>query len=153
MSVYNDSVYYEYTEFISKNNQHRFKDTNMQNKESKTYAMPGSDRYLVKLLDMYLEKLTPGSQHFYMCPLPEVPIDWYTQQRFGINTIKRFVLKFCNDSGIEASNTNHSLRATSITRMHNGNIPEKVIAEKSNHKSIKGFKCYERTSVDKQQDV
>ena len=43
VSVYNDLVYYKYTEFVSKNNQHRFKDTNMQNKESKTYVMPGSD--------------------------------------------------------------------------------------------------------------
>ena len=48
VGVYNDSVYYEYTEFVSKNNQ----DTNMQNKESKMYVMPGSDRCLVKLLDM-----------------------------------------------------------------------------------------------------
>jgi len=33
-SVYNANVYYEYTEFISKNNQHRYKDINMKNKVS-----------------------------------------------------------------------------------------------------------------------
>ena len=123
----------------------------MQNKECKMYAIPGSDRCLVKLQDMYLEKLTPGSQHLYMRPLPEVLIDdgpWYTRQGVGINTFKCFLSKLCNDSGIETSHTNYSLRATSITRMHNGNILEKVIAEKSGHKSIKGL---ERTSVEQQQ--
>jgi len=28
--------------------------------------------------------------------------------------------------------------------MYNGNIPEKVIAEKSGHKSIEGLRCYEK---------
>ena len=32
MGVYDASVYYEYTEFLSKNNQHRFKDINSKNK-------------------------------------------------------------------------------------------------------------------------
>jgi len=78
ISVYNESVYYQYTEFVS---QHRFKDTDMRNKEVKTYAMPGSERCLVKLLYMYLMKLTPDSEHFFMRPLTKVPIDdgpWYT---------------------------------------------------------------------------
>ena len=35
--IYDESVYYQYTEFISKNNQHRFKDINARNKTSKAY--------------------------------------------------------------------------------------------------------------------
>ena len=31
-SKYSEDVYYEYTEYISKNNQHRFKDVNARNK-------------------------------------------------------------------------------------------------------------------------
>ena len=31
-SIYDSSVYYQYTEFILKNNQHRFKDIDMRNK-------------------------------------------------------------------------------------------------------------------------
>jgi len=53
--TYNEQVHYKYVEFISKNNRHRFKDTNASNKEVKVYAMPGSSRYMVKLLDKYLE--------------------------------------------------------------------------------------------------
>jgi len=116
LSVYNESVYYEYTEFISKNNQHRFKDQ-VENKQTKSFAMPGSERCLVKLLDLYLSKLVPNSEHFYMRPLPHITIDgqpWYRRQRVGINAIKRFVSKLCHDSGIDSAHTSHSLRATSI---------------------------------------
>ena len=155
ISIYDNSVYHQYTEFISKNNQHRFKDIDSSNKQVRTYALPGSDPCLVKLLDMYLPKLVPNSEHFYMPPLPTAPIDdmkpWYTRQRVGVNTIKQFLPKICSSIGTNAKYTNHSLRATAITRMFNGSIPEKVIAEKSGHKSIKALRCYEKTSLQQEQ--
>ena len=40
-SVYDDSVFYRYIEYISKNNQHRFKDDDSFNKEVCAYAQPG----------------------------------------------------------------------------------------------------------------
>ena len=49
--------------------------------------------------------------------------------------------------------TNHSLRATAITRMFNNGIPEKVIAEASGHRSIKALRCYEHTSEQQKQAV
>ena len=66
--VYNASVYYEYTEFLSKNNQHRF---NSKNKTARAYAIPGSKRCLVKLF--YLPLLPPGSPYFYMQGLEMFP--------------------------------------------------------------------------------
>ena len=153
--IYHDGVYYQYTEFISKNNQHRFKDINSSNKQCRSYASPGRDRCLVKLLDTYLTKLTPNSSYLYIRPLSTAPVDpsksWYTKQRVGINTIKEFVSKICADSGLQNTYSNHSLRATAITRMFNGNIPEKVIADKSGHRSIKGLRAYEKTSVQLEQ--
>ena len=53
-SVCSAEVYYEYTEYISKNNLHRFKDSKMKNKDMRAYARPGSERCLVQLLDKYL---------------------------------------------------------------------------------------------------
>ena len=76
---------------------------------------------------------------------------WYTRQRVGVNTIKQFLPKICSSIGTNAKYTNHSLRATAITRMFNGSIPEKVIAEKSGHKSIKALRCYEKTSLQQEQ--
>ena len=43
LSVYNSSVYYEYIEFVSKNNQYHFKDINMRNKRLHAYALPGNE--------------------------------------------------------------------------------------------------------------
>ena len=42
--------------------------------------------------------------------------------------------------------TNHSLRATAITRMYNAGVPETIIAEKSGHRSTKALRVYEKTS-------
>ena len=66
VSVYNSCMFYEYTELISKNNQHRFKDINSKNKTCCGYALPGNDRCIVKLLDTYLSLLPRDAPYFYM---------------------------------------------------------------------------------------
>ena len=146
--TYHEQVYYKYVEFISKNNQHRFKDTNASNKEVKVYAIPGSSRCMVRLLDKYLERLPPDAEYMYMRPLDKTNLKqtWYTKQRVGYNTLKGFIPKLFATSGLEGLYTNHSLRATSITRMFKADVPEKIIAEKSGHKSLKALRMYERTS-------
>ena len=155
--VYNASVYYEYTEFLSKNNQNRFKDINSKNKTARAYAIPGSERCLVKLLDFYLPLLPPGSPYFYMQGLDAFPSDpaksAFKKQRVGVNMLKNMLSELSRMSGVGVHYTNHSLRATSITRMFNNGIPEKVIAETSGHKSAKALQCYERTSSVQQQAV
>ena len=65
-SVYNTLVYYEYTELVSKNNQHRFRDINAQNKAIHAYALPGNRKCIVKMLDKYLSLLPPNAPYFYM---------------------------------------------------------------------------------------
>ena len=91
--MYHSEVYYQYTEFVSKNNQHRFKDINLTNKVVRSYASPGSNRCLVKLLDTYLSKLVPNAMHFYMRPLPKAPTDastpWYTNKELELTLSKR----------------------------------------------------------------
>jgi len=59
--------------------------------------------------------------------------------------------KIYSSTGTDAKYTNHSLRATAVTRMFNGNIPEKVIAEKSGHKIPKALRCCEKTSLQQEQ--
>ena len=155
--VYNASVYYEYTEFLSKNNQHRFKDINSKNKVARAYAVPGSERCVVKVLDFYLPLLLPGSPYVYMQGLDTFPSDSsrsaFKKQRVGVNTLKNMLPELSRRSGVGVHYTNHSLRATSITRMFNNGIPEKVIAETSGHKSAKALRCYEHTSSAQQQAV
>ncbi len=156
--VYDHSVYYEYVEFISKNNQHRFKDINSTNKCVRFYAQPGSDRCLVKLLDKYLSLLPAGASHFYMRALDKFPSNpekpCFVNQRVGVNQLKKVLTDLSVNSGISVRYTNHSLRATAITRMFNsGIVPEKVIAEVSGHRSMKALRFYERTSAEQQKAV
>jgi len=154
--VYNANVYYEYTEFISKNNQHRFEDINMKNKIVRAFAQVGSDHCIVKLLDFYLWKLKPQSLFFYMRPLEQIPDDgkpWYTGQRVGINTLKTIIPKLSSESGVDVKYTNHSLRATSATRMFTGGVPEKVIAEKTGHRSLQALRLYEKTQLSMEKAV
>ena len=94
ITIYDNSVYHQYAEVISKNNKHKFQNNDMRNKQVRTNAFPGSDRCLVKVIDMYLTKLVPKSEHSYMCLLPTAPTDdmkpWYTRQSVRVNTIKQF---------------------------------------------------------------
>ena len=42
--------------------------------------------------------------------------------------------------------TNHSLCATAMTRMYKKGVPEKLIAEKSGHRSVEALRMYEHTA-------
>ena len=150
-------MYYEYTEFLSKNNQHRFKDINLKNKCVRAYAIPGSECCLVKLLDFYMPLLPSDSPYFYMQGLEKFSSDSskfaYKKQRVGVNMLKNMLPELSRKSGIGVHYTNHLLRATSITRMFNNGLPEKLIADTSGHKSVKALWCYEHTSFAQQQAV
>ena len=43
--------------------------------------------------------------------------------------------------------TNHSLRAYSVTKTFKASMPEKIIMERSGHRSMEGVRNYERTST------
>jgi len=56
------------------------------------------------------------------------------------------------DAGINSTNkSNHSLKATAISKMMNKQIPSKVIMEMSDHLSKDGLLPYERTTPIQQQ--
>ena len=58
----------------------------------------------------------------------------------------------CEQVGIHGK-TNHSLRATGATRLLAANVPEKLIAECTGHRSTAGLRVYERTSIQQKQSV
>ena len=107
----------------------------------------------MRLLDLYISKLPPDPSGFYLRPLDKVPSGnrpWYCKSRVGINKLKTFMPDIAAESGLGVHYTNHSLRATAVTRMFNTVVPEKLIAEKSGHKSLKALRVYERTSVSRE---
>ena len=49
--------------------------------------------------------------------------------------------------------TNHSLRATSASRLFACNVPEKLIQEKTGHRSLSGLRVYERTTSGQEKNI
>ena len=140
-------------EFISKNNQHRFKDVNASNKSCRVYAQPGSERCVVRLIDLYIAKLPENPPAFYLRPLDKVLSDdkpWYCKSRVGVNKLKTIITEISVEAGLPVHYTNHSLLATAVTRMYNTGVPENLIAEKSGHRSLKALRAYEKTSEDQE---
>ena len=149
-SVYSEAVYYQYTEFTSKNNQHRFRDVNASNK---SYAQPSSERCVVRLIDFYISKLPENPAAFYLRPLEKVPLGdkpWYCMSRVGVNKLKTLMPEISAESGLNVHYTNHSLCATAVTGMYNTGVPEHLNAETSGHRSVKGLRLYEKTSEDQE---
>ena len=56
----------------------------------------------------------------------------------------------CEQASISGKRTNHSLRAFRITTMFQADLPEKVIQDRSGHRSIDGLRKYERISEEQQ---
>jgi len=110
------------------------------------YAKPGTERCVVRLLYFYMSKLPNDAPAFYLRPLsnPEV---WYGCSRVGVNTLKKYIPDLCKAAGLTDHYTNYSLRGTAITRMYECGLPEKIISEKSGHRSLKGLRAYAHTAV------
>ena len=104
----------------------------------------------MKLLDFYIKKLPENPPGFYLRPLERAPEDplkpWYAKVKVGVNTLKGFLPEISEKAGIGVRYTNHSLRATAVTRMYENGVPEKIISEKSGHRSLKALRTYEHTS-------
>ena len=59
----------------------------------------------------------------------------------------------CSLAGIEGRISNHSLRATSVTQMYVSGVPEKVIQERTGHRSLEALRMYERTNAQQHEMV
>ena len=59
----------------------------------------------------------------------------------------------CKAAGISGYKTNHSLRATTATRLFQAGVDEQLIMEKTGHHSLEGIRSYKRTSSEQQEAV
>jgi len=65
----------------------------------------------------------------------------------GRNVLAAMVKSMFEQLNIKGK-TNHSLRATGVTRMFEGNVPHKMIKQVSGHKTDDALMLYERPSTD-----
>ena len=125
------------------------------------YACPDAgDRCHVSLLDLYLSKLPQEAIQkdiFYVRPLYEIPTDpsklWYAAVPVGNYNLNTKVKVMCERAGIQGHKTNHSLRATAATALYQADVPEKLIQERTGHRSLNALRVYERTTTHQQQAV
>ena len=60
------------------------------------------------------------------------------------------VKEMCLQAQVLGKNTNHSLRASGITKLFQAGSLEKVIEDRSGHRSLDGLRKYERVSEEQQ---
>ena len=84
---------------------------------------------------------------FYFMPLKKPKPDcWYTTKPLGHNSLDNMVKKMYADANITGYKTNHSLRATTATRLYHAGVDEQLIMERTGHRSLDGVRRYKRTS-------
>jgi len=103
----------------------------------------------VRLFKRYVQ-LCPSSQPahaFYLQPSKSpTPTCWYSNKPLGHHTLSKTVARLCKKAGISGYKTNHSLRATTATRLYQCGVDEQLVMECTGHRSLEGVHNYKRTS-------
>ena len=142
---------YVYYENGSKNHKGTFSGRSIGNKVVKSVTVPeAGERCHVHLLDLYISKLPPDAHKagaFYFCPLSKTPSTWpwYSAVPIGKNTLCGMVKSMCGKAGLKIR-TNHSLRTTAATALFKANVPEKVIQERTGHRSVDALRQYKHST-------
>ncbi len=134
---------YIYYANVSKNRNGSFKQLHVKSKVVPVYACPEARERCPVL--------------FYVRPLEKMPLEpskaWYSSVPLGKHTLQQKVKKMCAEAGVVGSKTNHSLWATSATDMYKAGAPEKLIQERTGHRSIEALRTHERSSKEQHKAV
>ena len=91
-------------------------------------------------------------QAFYFKPNPNSAVFGYQKSPVGINTLNRILPDMlCVQAGLKRK-TSHCLRVTCATRLFQHSVDEKLIRERTGHRSNALFN-YERNSVEQERNV
>ena len=128
---------YIYTEFSSKNRPGGFKNLEVSHKSVPIYAVPNVDIHC----------------HVYLQHHQILESRGITRHQWE-KTYCPQCLKICAYfAGVEGNKTNHSLRATGATELFSAGVPEKIIQQRTGHRSTKALRVYERTTLEQHQAV
>ena len=150
-----------YAEHGSKNRQGFVHQVHLENKVVTQYANPSlGERCFVNLFERYVSLLpedAKGRNLFYCKPkktISKEDTSWYFNIPVGHNVLSRRLKDMFIAAGLDSTGiNNHGLRASGITRMYVGGVPEKMIMERSGHLSIGGVRSYERTTDAQRMEV
>ena len=89
--------------------------------------------------------------------MPKKPTEprnpWYTLTPVGRNRLNFMMKDMCKEAEFDITFTNHSLKAYGATKMFQAKVPEKLIQQRTGHKSLEALRCYEHTSLPQLVDV
>ena len=120
------------TDELSKN--HRGNDT-----EVDSWCMPETSTKdcPVTSFEKYLSKLHPEQNRFWCYPRDSFYTEdevWYTRKPVGINTLCRFLPDLSRHCKLSQTYTNHSIRATTASVLHQEHFHPKEIESMTRHK-------------------
>ena len=152
------SQYLLYVEDTSKNHQGGLKQRKVLPKRVKHFAnTKNPSRCFVRLFQLYISKLSMEcpQDSFYFKPLQKWSSSgvWFSKQPIGHNKFHTMMSTICSAAGIGGYKTNHSLRATSATRLYHQGIDEQLIMERTGHHSIEGVRSYKRTDEKQEENI
>ena len=82
---------------------------------------------VVCLYCKYTSLLPIGGKNseLYLYPMTKPTLlQWYTDHCIGVNTLRETVKRLANEAGLQGRFTNHSLRATGVTKLFHSNTRE-----------------------------
>ncbi len=147
--------YLKYTEDVSKNRPGGLKGRKQKQKVVVHHAnLENPERCFVRLFKLYCQ-LSPSSVYaFYLKPLRSPTLTcWYSTDPLGHMSLGKTVAHLCKEAGIGGYRTNHSLRATTATRLYQSGVDEQVVMERTGHRSLEGVRSYKRTSDSQREAV
>ena len=74
-------------------------------------------------------------------------LEWFTSNPVGHNVLGQTVRNLCKKAGVDGNFTNHSLRATTVTRGLEKGVPDKLIMARTGHRDRRSLLAYQRPDV------
>ena len=142
-------IFLRYTEDIGlKTNKGGLKHRCVEAKTIDLYASENSERCPLRAIIKYLSLLPKNRtcNAFYLQPRRKFfRKAWFVNRQVGINHLRTTVGDLCMAAGLPGHYTNHSLCATTATKLYHNNIDEQITVEITGHWSM-AVQTYKRTS-------
>ena len=135
---------YQHTDEKDKNHKENA-DPNDTVGEGSMYEHAGNPDCPVKSFEKYISKLNPCNN--CLCQRPQDSFDpedavWYGNQALGENTLGTMMSTISQRAKLSKRYTNHSIRATCITRLDDAGFESRKLMRISGHRSEMSLKSY-----------
>ena len=115
------------------------------------------ERWFIRLYKLY-NSWCPADRPdhaYYLKPLQKPKNEfWHSNQPVGHYKLDATISRMCKDAGMPGHHTNHSLRASAATRLHQfGCVEEQKIMERTGHRNSEAVRSYKRSSNEQLQQL